>query len=76
MEETKVIAKLIEHDEKLENIGTEMQGVQQGINHLTEVTDKILHIVERLETEKTVSSHRLDEHDVRLSKLEEKLTTT
>jgi hypothetical protein len=71
MDETKIYSKLIEHDERLERLEGKVDHLETAMGSLQNTTDKILHIVERLDQVKTVTSYRLDDHDARIGKLEQ-----
>lgn len=71
MNETKVLNKLLEHDERFASLEASMEVVKENLNHLINSTDKILNTVNRLDQEKTVANYRLDQHDKRITKLEQ-----
>ena len=51
-----------------------MEVVKDNLNHLINSTDKILNTVNWLDQEKTVANYRLDEHEIRITKLEQHST--
>lgn len=70
MNETKIYEKLLEHDEDLKVLKQDVQELTVSMHGLQDNTDKILHIVERLDQERVATNYRLDEMDTRVSKLE------
>lgn len=75
MNEETIYGKLLEADVRLEHVET----LVSELPTRTEINgqlDKILHIVERLDLEKTVANYRLDTHDVKIAKLEQQISAT
>lgn len=70
MNETKIYEKLLEHDEDLKVLKQDVQELKVSMHGLQDNTDKILHIVERLDQERAATNYHLDELDTRVSKLE------
>ena len=70
MKETKIYEKLLEHDEDLKVLKQDVQELKVSMHGLQDNTDKILHIVERLDQERAATNYHLDELDTRVSKLE------
>ncbi|MBL8031307.1 MAG: hypothetical protein JNK33_03225 [Candidatus Doudnabacteria bacterium] len=70
MNETKIYEKLLEHDEDLKVLKQDVQELKVSMHGLQDNTDKILHIVERLDQERAATNYHLDESDTRVSKLE------
>ena len=69
-----MLNKLLEHDERLASLEASMEVVKDNLNHLINSTDKILNTVNWLDQEKTVANYRLDEHEIRITKLEQHST--
>lgn len=71
MDETKIYSKLLEHDEQLERIEEKIENLAtKAVMH--DKLDKILHIVERLDTERITTNYKLDQHEERITTLEQR----
>lgn len=68
MDETKIYSKLLEHDERLERLEEKMANLATKAE-MHDKLDKILHIVERLDTERATTNYKLDQNEERISKL-------
>ncbi|MBL8031473.1 MAG: hypothetical protein JNK33_04075 [Candidatus Doudnabacteria bacterium] len=68
MDETKIYSKLLEHDERLERLEEKMENLATKAE-MHDKLDKILHIVERLDTERATTNYKLDQNEERISKL-------
>lgn len=70
MDETKIFGEIYGLKEEVKEIKERLGNVETSLSNLTNVADKILHTVERIDQEKTVTNFRLDEHNTRITKLE------
>lgn len=75
MDETKILNKLIELQESVNEV-KEQLAEKPTRTEVNSQFDRLAHIAERLDQEKTVSSYRPDEHDVRITKLEQQASLT
>lgn len=75
MDETKIYSKLLEHDERLERLEEKIENLATKAEMHNKL-DKILHIVERLDTERVATNYKLDQHEQRITKLEQQAAST
>lgn len=71
MDETKIYSKLLEHDEQLGRIEEKIENLATKAE-MHDKLDKILHIVERLDTERITTNYKLDQHEERIATLEQR----
>ncbi len=58
MDETKIYSKLLEHDERLERLEEKIENLATKAEMHGKL-DKILHIVERLDTERATTTYKI-----------------
>lgn len=85
--ETKIISLLLEHGERLVNHGMRLDSLEEKIEHVVSGNDKIVTILERMDTDRYATASRMDrmqvdfdstiekvgEHEVSLGSLKQKI---